>query len=134
MLRNILGVIAGVALCNFGFMALAMSLMQVWPAYAQHGRTYMRQRLFTFPPTMAASTLLLWMLAASGAGFVAMKVAHSWRAMQVLAAVILAYAAAIHLIFEWARFPWWYNVAVVVQMGPAILLGARSAQDPQLRF
>lgn len=110
MLRNILG------------------LMQVWPAYAVHGRTYMQQRLLTFTPPMAACTLLLWIVAAFAAGFAAMKIAHVWRAVQVLAALIVAYAAAVHLILEWPRFPWWYNLAVVLQMAPAILLGARSTQ------
>ena len=57
-----------------------------------------------------------------------MKIAKSRRAVQVLAALAVAYAAAIHLILEWPRFPWWYNLVVVLQMGPAILLGARIAQ------
>ncbi len=74
MLRNVLGIVAGAALCNFGFLALAFGVAQLWPAYAVHGRTYMQQRLFTFPPPMAACTLLLWVFAAFAAGFVAMKI------------------------------------------------------------
>ncbi len=87
----------------------------------------MQQRLFTFTPPMAACTLLPWVVAAFAAGFVAMKIARVRRAGQILAALIVAYAAAVHLILEWPRFPWWYNLTVVLQMGPAILLGARSA-------
>ncbi len=126
MLRHVLGIVAGAALCNFGFLALAFSLAQLWPAYAVHGRTYMQQRVFMFPPPMAVCTLALWFVAAFAAGFVAMKISHVWRGIQVLAVLIVAYAATIHLILEWSRFPWWYNLALVLQMGPAVLLGARS--------
>ena len=128
MQRNVWGVIAGAALCYFGFLALAFGLAQLWPAYAVHGRTYLQQRFFTFPVPMAGCTLLLWATAAFAAGFVAMKITRTWRAVQALAALIVAYAAAIHLSLEWPRFPWWYNVTVVRQMGPPVLLGARSAR------
>ncbi len=128
MQRSILGIIAGAALCYLGFLALAFGLAQLWPAYAVHGRTYLQQRVFTFPAPMAACTLLLWVAAAFAAGFVAMKITRTWGALQALAALIVAYAAAVHLILEWPRFPWWYNVTVVLQMGPAVLLGARSAR------
>jgi hypothetical protein len=128
MQRNVWGVIAGAALCYFGFLALAFGLAQLWPAYAVHGRTYLQQRLFTFPAPMAVCTLLLWATAAFSAGFATMKITQTWRAVQALAALIVAYAAAVHLILEWPRFPWWYNVTVVLQMGPAVLLGARSAR------
>lgn len=82
MLRNVLGIIAGAVLCNFGFLALAFGLAQLWPAYGVHGRTYLQQRLFTFPAPMAACTLLLWVAAALAAGFVAIE-NHpnvAWRA------------------------------------------------------
>jgi len=112
-------------------MALAIGLAQVWPAYAAHGRTYMEQRLFTFPPSMATCNVLLWIVAAFAAGYTAMKIAQGWRAVQVLAALIVAYAAVVHLILRWPSFPWWYNLAVVMVMGPAIFLGARSGRKPR---
>ena len=99
------------------------------PAYAVHVHTYRQQNLFTFTPPLAASTLLLWLVAAFAAGFVAMKIARDWRAVQVLAALAVAYAALIHLILRWDSFPWWYNIGVVLLFGPAILLGARSARS-----
>jgi len=110
-------------------MALGLGLAQLWPVYAVHVRTYRQLQLFTFTPLLAASTLLLWTLAAFTAGFVAMKVAHNWRAVKVLAALVVAYAAVIHLILRWASFPWWYNIALVMLLGPAILLGARNARS-----
>ena len=133
MLRQVLGIIAGAGLCQFGFLTLAFGLAQLWPAYAVHGRTYLQQRLFTFPAPMAVCTLLLWVAAALAAGFVVMKITQSWRGVQVLAAAIVSYAATIHLILEWPRFPWWYNLAVVLQMGPAVLLGGWIALAPANR-
>jgi hypothetical protein len=128
VLRNILGIIAGAALCNFGFVALALGLAQLWPAYAGHVQVYREQNLFMFPPLMAASTVLLWMIAATAAGFVAMKIARHWIAMLVLVALVVGGAVRIHLILRWADFPWWYNIALVVLFGPSILLGAWRAR------
>ena len=125
MVRKILGIIAGAAVCNFAFVGLAIGLTQGWPAYAAHARTYMQQRLFTFTPAMAACNLLLWAVAAFAAGFVAMKIAQTQRAVQVLAVLVVAYAAATHLILRWASFPWWYNLGVVLLLGSGILVGAR---------
>jgi hypothetical protein len=128
VIRTILGIIAGAALCNFGFVGLALGLAQLWPAYAVHVNTYQQEQLFTLTPVMAVSTVLLWIVAAFAAGFVAMKIARNWGAVQVLAALVMADAVRIHLILSWATFPWWYNIALVLLFGPAILLGARSAR------
>jgi UPF0716 family protein affecting phage T7 exclusion len=128
VLRNILGIIAGAALCNFGFVALALGLAQLWPAYSGHVQVYREQNLFMFPPLMAASTVLLWMIAAFAAGFAAMKIAHHWFAVLVLAALVVGDTVRIHVILRWADFPWWYNVALVVLFGPSILLGAWRAR------
>jgi hypothetical protein len=129
VLRNTLGIIVGAALCNFGFMALGLGLAQLWPAYAGHVQAYREQNLFMFPPLMAACTVLLWMIAAFAAGFAAMKIAHHWIAVLVLAALVVGDAVRIHLILRWADFPWWYNIALVVLFGPSILLGAWSARS-----
>jgi hypothetical protein len=128
VLRNILGIIAGAALCNFGFIALALGLAQLWPAYAGYVQVYRDQNLFMLPPLMAASTVLLWMIAAFAAGLVAMKIARHWIGVLILVALVVGDAVRIHLILRWADFPWWYNIALVVLFGPSILLGAWSAR------
>jgi hypothetical protein len=127
--RKILGIIAGATVCYFGFRALGLGLAELWPAYAVHVRTYRQQNLFTFPTLLAVTTVLLWLVAAFAAGFVAMKIARNWPTVKVLAAMIVAYAAVIHLILRWASFPWWYNIALVLLFGPTTLLGARSARS-----
>ena len=129
VLRHILGIIAGAAVCNYGFMVLVLGLAQVWPTYATHVNVYRQQNLFMFPPALAATTVLLWMIAAFAAGFVAMKITRTWRAVQVLTALVVTAAVLVHLILSWATFPWWYNIALVLLFGPAILLGARTGRS-----
>ena len=39
------------------------------------------------------------------------------------AGVLGIYLAALHLILYWPRFPWWYNLGVVIPAVPAVLFG-----------
>jgi hypothetical protein len=127
MVRDVLGVIIGAIAWMVGFYTLAMLLAVLWPEYALHGRTFFREGVFTFTPPMACFNLLFWMLAEIGAGWVAMKIAKRREAVGVLAGLLGVYLAVMHLILYWPRFPWWYNLAVVIPAVPAVLLGARLA-------
>jgi hypothetical protein len=49
--RGALAVVAGVVVWMAVFLALALLLGVLWPAYAAHCRTFFEQELFTFPPT-----------------------------------------------------------------------------------
>jgi hypothetical protein len=129
MLRKVLGVIAGVVVCMVVANALFFGLAALWHDYGLHGREYMRQGVFTFTPLMAVSNLVIWMLAEIAAGWVAMRIARQHVAVWALAAIVVAYAAYIHLISRWSDFPWWYNLGVVIPAGFAVLLGARLASS-----
>jgi hypothetical protein len=76
---------------------------------------------------MACFNLLFWALGDFSAGWMAMKIAKRREAVWVLAAGLLIYLAALHLVLYWPRFPWWYNLGVVIPVGPAVLLGAKWA-------
>jgi hypothetical protein len=89
---------------------------------------FLNEGVFTFTPPMACFNLLFWVLAEIAAGWVAMKVARRSGAVWVLAGVLGVYLAAMHLVFYWPRFPWWYNLGVVIPAIPAVLLGARLAR------
>lgn len=128
MTRSVLGVVIGAAVWMVGFYALATGLAHLWPEYAGHARQWLRDGAFTFTAAMACWNLLLWVLAEVAAGWVAAKVAKRLKAVWVLAGVVAAYLAAVHLIVYWPRFPWWYNLAVVTSAAPAVLLGARFAK------
>jgi hypothetical protein len=57
------------------------------------------------------------MIAAVAAG-IAVKIAHTWIAVQVLAVLVVV---RISLILRWADFPSWYNSTLVALIGPPIL-------------
>lgn len=129
MVRSVLGVVVGAVLWMVGFWILAIGLAQLWPDYAIHGRQWIREGVFTFTPPMACSNLVIWVLAETGAGWVAGKIAKRRGAVWVLAGLLGIYLAAVHLVLYWPRFPWWYNLGVVIPAVPAVLLGARLANS-----
>jgi hypothetical protein len=127
MLRKALGVIAGVVVCMGLANVLFFALAGLWHDYGLHGREYIRHGVFTFTPLMSACNLVIWMTGEFAAGWVAMKISKQQEAVWVLAAIVVAYAAFIHLITRWSDFPSWYNLGVVIPAGFAVLLGARLA-------
>jgi len=47
----------------------------------------------------------------------------------VLAGLVGIYLAGLHFAFYWPRFPWWYNLGVVIPAVPAVLLGGKLANS-----
>lgn len=127
MVRSVLGVVVGAIVWTVAFWILAMVLALLWPDYAIHGRQWMRAGVFTFTPLMAFCNLVLWVLAEIAAGWAAGRIAKGRVAVWVLAALLGIYLAVLHLVLYWPRFPWWYNLGVVIPVIPAVLLGARLA-------
>ena len=123
MVRGVLGVLAGVVFWAVGFFVLALLLAQLWPDYAIHGRQWTKENVFTFTPLMACCNLVFWILAEFGAGWVSGRIAKRREAVWVLAGLLGIYLAALHLILYWPRFPWWYNLGVVIPAVPAVLFG-----------
>jgi hypothetical protein len=129
MVRSIVAIVSGTVLWMLVFFFLALILAQLWPDYAIHGRQWTRENLFTFTPLMACCNLVFWVLAEIGAGWAVAKIAKRREALWILAAVVAVYLFALHLIFYWSRFPWWYNLGVVIPAIPALLLGGRLANS-----
>jgi hypothetical protein len=92
----------------------------------------MREGMFTFTAPMAFCNLVLWVLAEIGAGWVAGKIAKRHGAVWVLAGLLGIYFAVLHLVLYWPRFPWWYNLGVVIPAVPAVLFGAKLANSSRL--
>ncbi|HVP34884.1 MAG TPA: hypothetical protein VMT09_14645 [Steroidobacteraceae bacterium] len=127
MVRSVLGVVIGAVVWAVGFYVLASALAQLWPDYAVHGRQWMREGAFTFTAAMACWNLALWVLAEIGAGWAAAMISKRRGAVWALAGLLGIYLATLHLVLYWPRFPWWYNLGVVIPAVPAVLLGARLA-------
>jgi hypothetical protein len=128
MMRSVLGVVIGVIVWAVGFLVLAEALALLWPDYAIHGRRWMKEGVFTFTVAMACCNLALWVLAEIGAGWVAARIAQRRGAVWVLSGLVGIYLAAVHLALNWPRFPWWYNLGVVLPAVPAVLAGAAIAR------
>ena len=129
MVRSVLGVVVGAVVWMVGFFVLALVLAQLWPDYAIHGRQWTRQGVFTFTPLMACWNLVFWVLAEIGAGWAAGKIAKRREAVWVLAGLVGIYLAGLHLVLYWTRFPWCYNLGVVIPAVPAVLLGGKLASS-----
>ncbi|HEY2782399.1 MAG TPA: hypothetical protein VGI90_16575 [Steroidobacteraceae bacterium] len=127
MMRSILGVVVGVAFWMLGFYALASGLAQLWPDYAIHARQWVKEGVFTFTPLMACCNLVFWILGELGAGWITAKISRRRVAVWTLAGLLGIYLATLHWVMYWPRFPWWYNLAVVISVVPAVLLGTRLA-------
>ena len=123
MVRGVLGILAGAIVWMAGFFALVILLAALWPDYAQHGRVWQREGAFTFTSPMACFNLLFWALAELGAGWTVMGVAKRRGATWVFAGLLVIYLAVLHIVLYWPRFPWWYNLGVVIPAVPAVLLG-----------
>ncbi len=129
MVRGVIGVVLGSLLWMVGFFALALLLAQLWPDYAIHGRQWTHEGIFTFTPLMACCNLVLWALTDIGAGWVAGTIARRREPVWVLAGLLGIYLAALHFILYWPRFPWWYNLGVVLPAVPAVVLGGTLAKS-----
>lgn len=124
LVRNTLALVAGALVWMVGFLALASALARLWPDYAVHARQWLREGVFSFPVAMACCNLGFWVLAEIGGGWVAARISKRSGPVWLLAGLIGIYLAAVHLGIDWARFPWWYNLGVVIPAVPAVLLGA----------
>jgi hypothetical protein len=129
MMRGVLGVVIGAVVWMVAFFVLASALAQLWPDYALHARHWVKEGVFTFTAAMAGCNLVLWVAAEIGAGWTAAKISRRAGAVWVLAGLIGIYLAALHLVLYWPRFPWWYNLGVVILAVPAVLIGARLARS-----
>jgi hypothetical protein len=127
MIRSVVGVVGGVVFWMAAFLILASGIAQLWPEYAIHGRQWVRESVFTFTPLMAGCNVVFWVIAEIGAGWLTAKISRRTVAVWALAGLLGIYLATLHFVLYWSRFPWWYNLAVVLTAVPAVLLGARLA-------
>jgi hypothetical protein len=127
MARAVLGVLVGAIVWMAGFYVCVLVLAQLWSDYAVHGRQWTTQGVFTFTPVMACCNLLFWALAAVAAGWACAKLGKRRSSLWVLAGLLGIYLAGLHFVFLWQKFPWWYNLAVVLPTVPLVLLGGKLA-------
>jgi hypothetical protein len=128
MVRGGLGVIVGALIWMVLFFTLARGLLMVWPEYAVHARAWAADGTYDFTAPMSVFNAAFWFLAEVGAGWLTVVIARRREAGWVLAALLMAYLSLLHLYLYWPNFPWWYNLAVALPSGLAVLLGGRLAR------
>lgn len=124
MWHGVLGIVAGAVGWVTGFYVLAAGSGLLWSGYAARGRTFLEEGIYTLTPLMSACGILFWIMADCAAGWICMKIARRMSAAWVLAILITAVMVLNHLILDWDRFPWWYNLGVALPVLPAVLFGA----------
>jgi hypothetical protein len=127
MLRSALGIVVGAVAWMVLFFSIARLLFLVWPDYAVHAGTWMSAQVYEFTAPQSGFNALFWVLAEISAGWLTVAIARRGEAAWILAALIGLYMASMHLYYEWASFPWWYNLAVAIPAAPAVLFGGRLA-------
>jgi hypothetical protein len=126
-MRSALGIVIGAIVWMAVFTVLAVATAAIWPDYWVHGRAWNTEHVYGFTPPMSVVNALLWILGEIAAGWVAVVIARRRQALWVLAAGIGLYLAFMHLYYEWANLPWWYNLLVAIPAVPAVLLGGKLA-------
>ena len=127
MVRGVLGVLGGGVVWMAAFSILARVLFLAWPAYAAPAQVWMDTGVYEFGALMSGFNALFWLLAEIAAGWIAVVIAKRREAAWVLAALLMLYLSFLHLYYYWANFPWWYNLAVALPSGAAVLLGGKLA-------
>ena len=127
MVRGILGVVGGGIVWWVSFFGLARILYSFWPAYATTAHEFMVTGVSGFTTPMYGCNALFWVLAEIAAGWIAVVIARRRESAGVLAAVLMTFLCFMHLYLEWDRFAGWYNLAVALPSGAAVLLGGRLA-------
>jgi uncharacterized membrane protein YeaQ/YmgE (transglycosylase-associated protein family) len=128
VVRNGLGIVAGAVGWMFAFFTLAYALAFAWRDYALHGQAWFDAQRFEFTAAQGWLNVAFWLLAEIFAGWLAVAVARRREAGWVLATLIGAYMAYIHLYAAWDLIPAWYILAVAIPVVPAVLCGGWLAQ------
>ena len=119
MARNIVGVIAGLAVWIVIAGIAGVTMRSAWPEYASVADT-MR---FTLP--MMFARLAIGALATLGAGWVIAVIARRAARASVTAGLLLLVAFVPQHIMLWEKFPVWYHLVFLVSLVPLAYLGGQ---------
>lgn len=128
-LRSILAVVAGYVAWVVAFFVPIMLVAFFWPSLREAVRISVAQgRYDVFDTSMLVAFQLIWPIANGAAGLVTRLISKRQVEVWCLTALLLAYFAYNHFWVLWDQLPVWYNLLVVVQVVPMILVGSMAAQ------
>jgi|SRR5215831_4468366 len=129
MVRNILGVIAGLAAWMVVATLVNLALRMLWAEYAAV------EKALTFTLPMLFARLVIGFVASLVAGWIAARITGRSRvALWVVVGILLAVFLPTH-VYLWDRFPAWYHAVfiaslVVVPWWGAALVSATARAPP----
>lgn len=121
MARNIIGVVAGVALWFALTLVVGLIMRATWPAYASVADA------MTFTLPMMIARLSIGALATVFAGFVAACITSSTIARLIPSVILLMFFIPEHVML-WDKFPIWYHLTFLLSLVPLTYLGNRLAR------
>ncbi len=119
MARNILGVIAGLAVWIGVAVVAGLMMRSAWPEYAGVADA------MTFTLPMMFARLAIGALATLGAGWVATVIARRSILARVITGLLLLLAFVPQHIMLWNKFPVWYHLTFLVSLVPLAYLGGQ---------
>ena len=118
MARNIIGVVAGLAVWLVILIAAGFIMRETWPAYATVAGT------MTFTLPMMIARLLIGAFATVLTGFVTGRIAKSAVARLIPGVILLIVFIPQHVML-WDKFPIWYHLTFLLTLVPLTYVGNR---------
>ena len=119
MARDILGVIAGLAVWIAIAGVAGVTMRSAWPEYASVAGA------MTFTLPMMFARLAIGALATLGAGWVTAVIARRSMLARVTAGLLLVVVFVPQHIMLWDKFPVWYHLTFLVSLVPLAYLGGQ---------
>ena len=119
MARNILGVIAGLAVWVAVASVAGVTMRSAWLEYASVADA------MTFTLPMMFARLAIGALATLGAGWVTAVIARRSMLASVTAGLLLVVVFVPQHIMLWDKFPVWYHLTFLVSLVPLAYLGGQ---------
>jgi hypothetical protein len=119
MARDILGVIAGLAVWMAVAGVAGVTMRSAWPEYASVADA------MTFTLLMMFARLAIGALATLGAGWVTAVIARRSTLARVTTGLLLVVVFVPQHIMLWDKFPVWYHLAFLVSLVPLAYLGGQ---------
>ena len=119
MARDILGVIAGLAVWMAIASVAGLTMRSAWPEYASVADA------MTFTLPMMFARLAIGALATLGAGWAIAVIARRSMLARVTAGLLLVVVFVPQHIILWHKFPIWYHLTFLVSLVPLACLGGQ---------
>jgi hypothetical protein len=119
MARDILGVIAGLAVWIAIAVVAGLIMRSAWPEYASVADA------MTFTLPMMFARLTIGALATLGAGWVTTVIARRSMLARVITGLLLLVSFVPQHIMLWNKFPVWYHLTFLVSLVPLAYLGGQ---------